>query len=86
MYYYFFSAQILGLETSPPYLSLSSKSNNTSVFLTGVSFASGGAGVLNTTNSVRISFHPEIEVLVFQFTPVKDAFYIFHQNLVINID
>ncbi|KAJ3683710.1 hypothetical protein LUZ60_013937 [Juncus effusus] len=46
-----FLAQNLGVPTSPPYLSLSSKSNNTSAYLSGVNFASGGAGVLSSTNS-----------------------------------
>ncbi|XP_078150030.1 GDSL esterase/lipase At5g55050-like [Carex rostrata] len=57
-----FLAQNLGLQTSPPYLSLSSKSNSTSVYLTGVSFASGGAGVLNSTNSgTCITFDQQID-------------------------
>lgn len=41
-------AQKLGLPTSPPYLSLSSE--NASGFMTGVSFASGGAGIFNGTD------------------------------------
>ncbi|KAJ4783010.1 GDSL esterase/lipase [Rhynchospora pubera] len=57
-----FLAQNLGVETSPPYLSLPSKSNNTSVYLTGVNFASGGAGILNTTNSgACIRFDQQID-------------------------
>ncbi|KAF3339038.1 GDSL esterase/lipase [Carex littledalei] len=57
-----FLAQNLGLQTSPPYLSLSYKSNNSSVYLTGVSFASGGAGILNSTNSGEcISFDQQID-------------------------
>ncbi|OAY55145.1 GDSL esterase/lipase At5g55050 [Manihot esculenta] len=43
-----FLAEKLGLPTSPPYLSLSSK--NVSAFMTGVSFASGGAGIFNGTD------------------------------------
>uniref|UniRef100_A0A5B6YPW1 GDSL esterase/lipase n=1 Tax=Davidia involucrata TaxID=16924 RepID=A0A5B6YPW1_DAVIN len=46
-----FLAEKVGLPTSPPYLSLS-KSNNSSVFLTGVSFASGGAGIFNGTDEL----------------------------------
>ncbi|KAG7957645.1 hypothetical protein I3843_11G186300 [Carya illinoinensis] len=47
-----FLAEKVGLPTSPPYLSLvsnSSKINNAS-FLTGVSFASGGAGIFDGTD------------------------------------
>lgn len=47
-----FLAEKLGLPPSPPYLALvsnSSKSNSSSQFLTGVSFASGGAGILDGT-------------------------------------
>lgn len=44
-----FLAQKLGLPTSPPYLSLSSVSSKNSAILKGVSFASGGAGVLDGT-------------------------------------
>ncbi|OVA07810.1 Lipase [Macleaya cordata] len=45
-----FLAEKLGLPTSPPYLSLASVSNKTNAFLGGVSFASGGAGILDTTD------------------------------------
>ncbi|KAF3453434.1 hypothetical protein FNV43_RR03874 [Rhamnella rubrinervis] len=46
-----FLAEKVGLPTSPPYLSLTSmlKKNNPS-FLSGISFASGAAGILDTTN------------------------------------
>nr|POE83001.1 gdsl esterase/lipase [Quercus suber] len=44
-----FLAEKVGLPTSPPYLSMiSSKSNEN--FLNGVSFASGGAGILDNTD------------------------------------
>ncbi|KAF2314186.1 hypothetical protein GH714_024073 [Hevea brasiliensis] len=43
-----FLAEKVGLPSSPPYLSLSSK--NASAFMTGVSFASGGAGIFNGTD------------------------------------
>ncbi|KAB1215178.1 hypothetical protein CJ030_MR4G025854 [Morella rubra] len=43
-----FLAEKVGLPTSPPYLSLESKNNN--AFLTGVSFASGGAGIFDGTD------------------------------------
>ncbi|XP_072956771.1 GDSL esterase/lipase At5g55050-like [Typha angustifolia] len=46
-----FLADKLGIPTSPPYLSLSSSSNKTSLYLNGVNFASGGAGILDSTNS-----------------------------------
>ncbi|GAB4846175.1 hypothetical protein Ancab_025173 [Ancistrocladus abbreviatus] len=42
-----FLAEKLGLPSSPPYLSL--VRSNTSNFLTGVSFASGGAGIFDAT-------------------------------------
>ncbi|KAK3423984.1 hypothetical protein EUGRSUZ_F00745 [Eucalyptus grandis] len=46
-----FIAEKLGLPTSPPYLiSNSSQSNSSSPFLTGVSFASGGAGIFDGTD------------------------------------
>ncbi|CAI9275530.1 unnamed protein product [Lactuca saligna] len=47
-----FLAEKVGLPTAPPYLSLESdgkKLANTNVTVTGVSFASGGAGILNGT-------------------------------------
>ncbi|KAE8125528.1 hypothetical protein FH972_020323 [Carpinus fangiana] len=46
-----FLAEKVGLPTSPPYLSLSSDSDKNNVsFLTGVSFASGGARMLDDTD------------------------------------
>ncbi|CAL9017673.1 unnamed protein product [Prunus brigantina] len=43
-----FLAEKVGLPTSPPYLSLVSKSNKQNLsFVAGVSFASGGAGIFN---------------------------------------
>ncbi|KAI4388193.1 hypothetical protein MLD38_000546 [Melastoma candidum] len=48
-----FLAEKLGLPTSPPYLSLVSKSNSSQIVtspLTGVSFASGGAGIFDGTD------------------------------------
>ncbi|XP_022151286.1 GDSL esterase/lipase At5g55050-like [Momordica charantia] len=48
-------AEKVGLPTSPPYLSLVSKFRkitNTTPFKTGVSFASGGAGIFNETNNL----------------------------------
>ncbi|XP_020577348.1 GDSL esterase/lipase At5g55050-like [Phalaenopsis equestris] len=45
-----FLADKLGLPSPPPYLSISSNSNSSELFLNGVNFASGGAGVLDTTN------------------------------------
>ncbi|KAF2285730.1 hypothetical protein GH714_007474 [Hevea brasiliensis] len=43
-----FLAEKVGLPTSPPYLSLLSN-NNKRPFLTGVNFASGASGILNST-------------------------------------
>lgn len=45
------AADNLGLATSPPYLALSSSGNAN--YVNGVNFASGGAGVSNSTNKVR---------------------------------
>lgn len=52
------TAEKVGLPTSPPYLSLISKFRkviNTKPFKTGVSFASGGAGIFNETNDLFVS-------------------------------
>ncbi|CAN0901011.1 GDSL esterase/lipase At5g55050 [Linum grandiflorum] len=43
-------AEKLGLPTSPPYLSVRNK--NQSAFMTGVSFASGGAGIFNGSDQL----------------------------------
>ncbi|XP_078435067.1 GDSL esterase/lipase At5g55050-like [Wolffia australiana] len=45
-----FLAEMFGLQTPPPYLSVFKSSSADAAFLKGVSFASGGAGVLDTTN------------------------------------
>ncbi|KAJ3692922.1 hypothetical protein LUZ60_012017 [Juncus effusus] len=59
-----FLAQNIGLESPPPYLSLLPESNNTSIYLSGVSFASAGAGIYNSTNEGEcISFDEQIEYL-----------------------
>ncbi|CAM8954558.1 unnamed protein product [Rhodiola kirilowii] len=48
-----FLADKLGIPTSPPYLSLISKfKKNTASFVSGVSFASGGAGIFNGSDDV----------------------------------
>lgn len=51
------AAEKVGLPTSPPYLSVVSGSskNNVSSLLTGVSFASGGAGIFDGTDQVYVS-------------------------------
>ncbi|URD73620.1 GDSL-like Lipase/Acylhydrolase [Musa troglodytarum] len=57
-----FLAESLGLPTSPPYLSITSSSNKTDEFLGGVNFASGGGGVLDSTNKDQcISFNKQID-------------------------
>ncbi|KAL5208982.1 hypothetical protein ABZP36_004605 [Zizania latifolia] len=54
-----FLADSLGLATSPPYLAISSSSNAN--YVNGVNFASGGAGVFNSTNKDQcISFDRQI--------------------------
>lgn len=47
-----FLAENLGLLTSPPYLSVVSKSNRANASLAGVSFASGGAGIFDATDQL----------------------------------
>ena len=54
------AAEKLGLATSPPYLNKTSDSNKTEAFINGVSFASGGAGVLDSTNKVRLETSNQI--------------------------
>lgn len=55
-----FLAENLGLATSPPYLAISSSSSAN--YVNGVNFASGGAGVFNSTNKDQcISFDKQIE-------------------------
>lgn len=49
------TAEKVGLPTSPPYLSLKSDKNKASLFRSGVSFASGGAGILNGTDQALVS-------------------------------
>lgn len=58
-----FFAEKLGLPTSPPYLSIPFEYfNKTQAFINGVSFASGGAGILDSTNSkMCISFYKQID-------------------------
>ncbi|KAF9589663.1 hypothetical protein IFM89_026820 [Coptis chinensis] len=46
------NAEKLGLPSSPPYLSLTSASNKSNAFLGGVSFASGGARILDGTDKI----------------------------------
>uniref|UniRef100_J3LQG5 GDSL esterase/lipase n=1 Tax=Oryza brachyantha TaxID=4533 RepID=J3LQG5_ORYBR len=53
-----FLAENLGLATSPPYLAISSSSNAN--YVNGVNFASGGAGVLNSTNKILRSYGPAV--------------------------
>jgi hypothetical protein len=54
--YNYWAAEKVGLPTSPPYLSLLSKSNKSNAsFLTGVSFASGGAGIFDGTDERYVS-------------------------------
>lgn len=55
-----FLAETLGLATSPPYLALSSSSNPN--YANGVNFASGGAGVSNSTNKDQcLSFDKQLD-------------------------
>ena len=53
----FLAAEKVGFVASPPpYLSLVSKSNKSNAFpITGVSFASGGAGIFNGTDELFVS-------------------------------
>ncbi|GAB2303364.1 hypothetical protein Dimus_037355 [Dionaea muscipula] len=59
-----FLAERLGLPSPPPYLSLVHNHNNNTNFLTGVSFASGGAGILDATSMIfqqLLSMNEQIE-------------------------
>lgn len=49
------TAEKLGVPSPPPYLSIPANSNTTRAFLQGVNFASGGAGVLDSTSAVSPS-------------------------------
>jgi len=50
------AAEKLGLATSPPYLSLTSKANkNSATFMDGVSFASAGAGIFDGSDERYVS-------------------------------
>uniref|UniRef100_J3LQG7 GDSL esterase/lipase n=2 Tax=Oryza brachyantha TaxID=4533 RepID=J3LQG7_ORYBR len=54
-------ASSLGLDSPPPYLSIRNSSNST-IYLKGINFASGGAGVSDLTNKGQcISFDEQIE-------------------------
>lgn len=67
----------VGLPSAPPYLSLASSSQQliqfNNVQVTGVSFASGGAGILNTTEElfVRILMNPRSMNVIFVLVYVK---------------
>ncbi|XP_039139398.1 GDSL esterase/lipase At5g55050-like [Dioscorea cayenensis subsp. rotundata] len=65
-------AEKLGLATSPPYLNITSDTNKTEAFISGVSFASGGAGVLDSTNKGQCLTFPN----------QVDSFSTVHQTLV----
>ncbi|KAG9439821.1 hypothetical protein H6P81_019986 [Aristolochia fimbriata] len=59
-----FLAEMVGLPTSPPYLSLTSAPNKSNAFVTGVSFASGGAGILDGSDNPfgeTIAFNKQIQ-------------------------
>ncbi|CAK9321824.1 unnamed protein product [Citrullus colocynthis] len=68
-------AEKVGLPTSPPYLSLVSKFRkiiNTTPFKTGVSFASGGAGIFNETNNLFKQSVAMDQQIVFYSTVYKN--------------
>ncbi|KAJ6800445.1 GDSL esterase/lipase-like [Iris pallida] len=57
-----FIAEMLGVPSPPPYLSIRHNNNKLQTFLQGVNFASGGAGVLDTTNSGQcLTFSKQVE-------------------------
>ncbi|KAG0472463.1 hypothetical protein HPP92_017009 [Vanilla planifolia] len=56
-----FIAEQLGIASPPPYLAIASSPNNSDAFLRGVNFASGGAGIFDTTNKGQcLSFNKQI--------------------------
>ncbi|TXG67553.1 hypothetical protein EZV62_008828 [Acer yangbiense] len=69
-----FLAEKVGLPTSPPYLSLKNNKNRASLFMNGVSFASGGAGIFNGTDQ---ALHQAIPL-----TEQVDYYATVHQDLV----
>ncbi|PKA48650.1 GDSL esterase/lipase [Apostasia shenzhenica] len=59
-----FFAEGLGLPSPPPFLSINRRPNQTEAFLKGINFASGGAGVLDSTNrNLCLSMNKQIEHL-----------------------
>ncbi|KAF5195578.1 GDSL esterase/lipase [Thalictrum thalictroides] len=66
-----FLADKVGLPSSPPYLSIRSASNKTNAFIGGVSFASGGAGILDGTDKLfkqAIPLSKQIQYYTMVFT------------------
>ncbi|KAH7675580.1 GDSL lipase/esterase protein [Dioscorea alata] len=64
-----FLADYLGLPSPPPYLSIKSNANKTQAFLNGLNFASGGAGVFDSTNQDHcLSFNQQINYYSSVFT------------------
>ncbi|KAJ0966179.1 hypothetical protein J5N97_027317 [Dioscorea zingiberensis] len=67
-----FLAENLGLASPPPYLNITSKTNKTQAFINGVNFASGGAGVLDSTNKDQcLSFNIQINYYSTVFTTLS---------------
>ncbi|KAG0479258.1 hypothetical protein HPP92_010116 [Vanilla planifolia] len=55
------SAEKLGFASPPPYLAITSTTNKSYAFFQGVNFASGGAGILDSTNKGKcLSFNKQI--------------------------
>jgi len=60
------AAEKLGLATSPPYLSLTSKANkNNASFIDGVSFASAGAGIFDGSDARYVSHQKKVVFFFF---------------------
>ncbi|KAH7662040.1 GDSL lipase/esterase protein [Dioscorea alata] len=87
-------AKHVGLEASPkPYLSPSFNTNKTTEFLKGVNFASGGAGILDSTNkglciafSKQVDyFNATVEAIAKQIGPRETYKHISKSLIVINI-
>jgi len=73
---HFVAAEKLGLPTSPPYFSLvdDSNNNNNVSFLNGVSFASGGARILDGTDPYVVRESKTFHYLMLCFVSLRLLF------------
>ncbi|KAK6934475.1 GDSL lipase/esterase [Dillenia turbinata] len=67
-----FLAEKLGLASPPPYLAVKSMPNKSEIYLTGVSFASGGAGIFNGTDDLYKQSIPLTKQVDFYISVYQD--------------